>query len=1092
MDLEIVGRHALLFDDDATAEVVNCGGSLVPWAAVGAAGHLLDRHDVRHLLDRVPPRPRRAYSRAILSVPSSDGVSEAELDRERYHDLPAADGGGEDEGSGDAALSGNGTDTRQTDYGSVPFSYGSSAGSEDPYSSGSYYRPSFYVPESLLNKLPPSEKAHQIIARTALFVSEHGGQSEIVLRVKQGNNPTFGFLMPDHNLHSYFRYLVEHPQLLKDGADAVDMSRGKRNEGEHASSWGALSLLGTAYDSGDENEGTHPPGSKGIAPGNTMTPDAQGPVKPASTIPDNKDQSALSEAAAASAKSKPILMKKNPMITGNIIITAPRDEVKDTITASTTAKSQNINSGLSETKEMILEPPSFMKRTMEKIVEFILTNGKEFEAKLIEQDRTTGRFPFLLSSNPYHSYYLKFLQETQESKSHGRSPDRKDRRDSSDWRDRRSPSEHDGRRSSRQRDERRSSHERGDRRSSHKRDDRSSRERDDRRSSHDTNDSSYSKEGTRSNAWPTTGMISGSSDKSSLGPSKKQLHDQQGKGIFHPVSGVKKDPPRKVTVDEAAAIVMAATRGLGAANDSLNTIKGRKGDVDIRGSNDHSSSFGSFSSLLDQDAPSKRISNSEADTSLTRSGQPKKEGFGIIDDDWIANTIAKAAAVAASKEADSSEASMTKEQKLKAERLRRAKMFAAIVKSGGNKMNDMAAVSDPADEPSEATPADMKASELDRQPEAKEREGSSAPIEHDGSNVTKQEKDSDDEQNIVRKYRKKHHQKLDEENDESEESYKPSRKRHRSEHSRAHRGARPDFGLVMGERLPIAFQCMTKVGDRIRGKMLEPTAIEVPIAASVSNAVVPVPAVHNPRARKLRSAVWQDFTKEHRADGNCVAICNHCKKQLTAMSRSGTTHLRNHLAICTTTSTDVLVNAGSLLCAVFTTTNPPLMGDLRLHSWGIDRKLGAVVLDNCSGGEIVARELHRVLQPRRLLLNGDLFQVRSCAHILNLTVQESWEQASDITDRVRKMITYVKFERFQKFQDISKLLHVDQKLLVVDSPDNWSSIYLMFESACYYHDVLLRLAEQEGHYDVFLAAADWADLLFQVVKQMMEHRTVTN
>ena len=51
------------------------------------------------------------------------------------------------------AYPGNGADTRQTDYSSVPFSYGSSAGSEDPYSSGSYYRPSFYVPESLLNKL---------------------------------------------------------------------------------------------------------------------------------------------------------------------------------------------------------------------------------------------------------------------------------------------------------------------------------------------------------------------------------------------------------------------------------------------------------------------------------------------------------------------------------------------------------------------------------------------------------------------------------------------------------------------------------------------------------------------------------------------------------------------------------------------------------------------------------------------------------------------------------------------------------------------------------------------------------------------------
>ncbi|GJM93452.1 hypothetical protein PR202_ga10010 [Eleusine coracana subsp. coracana] len=48
--------------------------------------------------------------------------------------------------------------------------------------------------------------------------------------------------------------------------------------------------------------------------------------------------------------------------------------------------------------------------------------------------------------------------------------------------------------------------------------------------------------------------------------------------------------------------------------------------------------------------------------------------------------------------------------------------------------------------------------------------------------------------------------------------------------------------------------------------MLEPAAMEVPISSSVNNAVVPAPIVHNPRARKLRSAVWQDFTKERRAD----------------------------------------------------------------------------------------------------------------------------------------------------------------------------------------------------------------------------------
>jgi hypothetical protein len=426
--------------------------------------------------------------------------------------------------------------------------------------------------------------------------------------------------------------------------------------------------------------------------------------------------------------------------------------------------------------------------------------------------------------------------------------------------------------------------------------------------------------------------------------------------------------------------------------------------------------------------------------------------------------------------------------------------------------------------------------------------------------------------------------------------------------------------------------------------MLEPTAMEVAIPGSVNNAVGPTPVIHNPRARKLRSAVWQDFTKERRADGNCVAICNHCKKQLTATSRSGTTHLRNHLAICTTTSTrragkrrklvvrrlihnrtsnegqsgdghasgeerdrvgthfdqelsrrdlvrmivqhgyqfsivddigfqrfvknlqpqfrmvsydtvmadsmevyeaerlklqDVLFKTPCrvsisvdmwrsstrmdylcLTCHFIEHTNDEWkirkkilnfvlveehftadqIANLileKLHNWGIDRKLAAVVLDNCTGGEIVARELLRVLQPRRLLLNGDLFLVRSCAHILNLTVQESWEHASYIADKVRKMISYVKFERFQKFQDISKPLHMDQKPLVVDSPDNWHSTFLMFESACYYHDVLVRLAEQEEHYDAFLATNDWADVkalteILDVVYNAMEKFPVEN
>jgi hypothetical protein len=261
------------------------------------------------------------------------------------------------------------------------------------------------------NLQPPSEKVHQIIARTALFVSRHGGQSEIVLRVKQGSNPTFGFLMPDHHLHSYFRHLVDHPQVLKDRADADNVDKGYKvvnSETEHTPSGGALSLLGTAYDSEDDEGSTLPASSKGIDPENRTSTVVQGHKKP----PDNEELR-KGQTLMAEAEVKPILTKKNPVLTGNNLVAAQQEKAKDTA-----LKSQNTKSVLTETKDMILEPPSFMKHTMAKIVEFILRNGKEFEGKLIDQDRTKGRFPFLLSSNPYHSYYLKMLQETQEVISH--------------------------------------------------------------------------------------------------------------------------------------------------------------------------------------------------------------------------------------------------------------------------------------------------------------------------------------------------------------------------------------------------------------------------------------------------------------------------------------------------------------------------------------------------------------------------------------------------------------------------------------------------------------------------------------------------
>nr|CAD1840391.1 unnamed protein product [Ananas comosus var. bracteatus] len=142
MDLEVSGRHALLFDNDAAAAFVGSASALVPWSA--DASLLIDRYDVRHLLDRVPPRPFAAAAAAHRRA-------EAEIDLERYRDLPPPD-------DDDGGAYGRFDATAQGAYQSVPFSYGdndasSDAKRTDPGMENSCYRPPFPVPENLLSNL---------------------------------------------------------------------------------------------------------------------------------------------------------------------------------------------------------------------------------------------------------------------------------------------------------------------------------------------------------------------------------------------------------------------------------------------------------------------------------------------------------------------------------------------------------------------------------------------------------------------------------------------------------------------------------------------------------------------------------------------------------------------------------------------------------------------------------------------------------------------------------------------------------------------------------------------------------------------------
>jgi hypothetical protein len=86
LSLEVVGRHALLFDDDSTENFINSQDELLPWN--NDPDLVIDRYDVRHLLEyltvlrrkkRAPPPPDSYYF----------DVTQEELDLEHYRDLPS-------------------------------------------------------------------------------------------------------------------------------------------------------------------------------------------------------------------------------------------------------------------------------------------------------------------------------------------------------------------------------------------------------------------------------------------------------------------------------------------------------------------------------------------------------------------------------------------------------------------------------------------------------------------------------------------------------------------------------------------------------------------------------------------------------------------------------------------------------------------------------------------------------------------------------------------------------------------------------------------------------------------------------------------
>ena len=112
----------------------------------------------------------------------------------------------------------------------------------------------------------------------------------------------------------------------------------------------------------------------------------------------------------------------------------------------------------------------------------------------------------------------------------------------------------------------------------------------------------------------------------------------------------------------------------------------------------------------------------------------------------------------------------------------------------------------------------------------------------------------------------------------------------------------------------------------------------------------------------------------------------------------------------------------------FRALNPPFDGlsiadeiALCMAQWNIDKKLFSITLDNASYNDNMVRSLKiRYLAKRFLLCDGQFFQVRCCAHILNLIVHASLDLLKDVLSCISDGIKYIKksVSRQKKFMSL--------------------------------------------------------------------------
>ncbi|KAH8555465.1 alternative splicing regulator-domain-containing protein [Umbelopsis sp. PMI_123] len=217
-ELLVFGYEARIFIDDEAAKRMDAAKHLIPWQGNQDNPILVDRYDVRNLLDDLSDVK---FTNKSLSTDSED--EEELLDVERYADLDSDEEElffMSDEDERDQYVEEK-RKRRKMEQEQKTYQYSYDDQSKSTIANDVEEKPSepedpredihcsFQIPSDI--EKPNTQKQVDIIEKTAKFIASSSTESshiEITIQAKQASNPLFAFLHKDNKLYKFYRHIL--------------------------------------------------------------------------------------------------------------------------------------------------------------------------------------------------------------------------------------------------------------------------------------------------------------------------------------------------------------------------------------------------------------------------------------------------------------------------------------------------------------------------------------------------------------------------------------------------------------------------------------------------------------------------------------------------------------------------------------------------------------------------------------------------------------------------------------------------------------------------------------------------------------------